>query len=282
VESFITFWQHIPGQIRPYLFEIGSFQLRYYSLMYIVAFLVTYFLVSYRIKTERFSYSVETIQNIFIWVITGLILGARLGYVFFYNFAYYLRHPLEILLPFDFTNGIHFVGISGMSYHGGAIGVILAAVIFCRRHKLNFWNLADLVSPAIPLGYTFGRIGNFINGELYGRATAVPWGMYFPLDPTHQLRHPSQLYEAFFEGIFLFAVLWSVKRKSPFDGFMLSLYIIGYGLVRFVIEFFREPDEQLGFIVGSLSMGQLLCLIMILGGIALLLIRRAATWNRKS
>jgi phosphatidylglycerol:prolipoprotein diacylglycerol transferase len=274
VESWITLWQQLPSHLRPYLFEIGSFQLRYYSLMYIVAFLLTYTLVSWRIKTERFPYTMETIQNVFIWGITGLIIGGRLGYVFFYNFEYYLRHPLEIILPFSFVGGIHFTGISGMSYHGGAIGVIVAGLIFCRRYKVDFWNLSELVSPAAPLGYTFGRIGNFLNGELYGRATTVPWGMYFPLDPTQQLRHPSQLYEAFFEGIFLFVVLWSLRKKKPFDGFMLSLYIIGYGLVRFFIEFFREPDEQLGFVVSVLSMGQLLCLLMILGGSTIYLMRK--------
>ncbi len=279
MDHLIALWQHLPSHIRPYLFEIGSFQLRFYSLMYIVAFLTTYALIAYRIKKEHYPYSLETIQNAFIWIITGLILGARLGYVVFYNFGYYLQHPLEIILPFDFSNGIRFVGISGMSYHGGALGVLFVAIVFCRRYKLDFWNLADLVCPTIPLGYTFGRIGNFINGELYGRATTVPWGMYFPLDPTHQLRHPSQLYEAFFEGIFLFVVLWSLRKKSPFDGFMLAFYVAGYGLVRFFIEFFREPDEQLGFIIGSLTMGQLLCILMILGGVVLYAIRKPKIGN---
>jgi len=282
VEQTVIFWQHLPGMLRPYLFEIGSFQLRYYSLMYLVAFFLTYVLVSYRIKTERYPYSMETIQNAFIWVITGLILGARLGYVLFYNLGYYLQHPLEILLPFSFSNGIHFVGISGMSYHGGAVGVIIAAVIFCRRYQIDFWNLSELIIPAIPLGYTFGRIGNFINGELYGRATTAPWGMYFPFDPTRQLRHPSQLYEAFFEGLFLFVILWSLRRKSPFDGFMLALYVAGYGIVRFFIEFYREPDQQLGFVLGPLSMGQVLCLAMVLIAAAVFVIRKSHAGIRTS
>jgi len=282
LDTLIQFWQHLPSHIRPYLFEIGSFQLRYYSLMYLVAFLLTYLLVAHRIRTERYPYSMETIQNAFIWIITGLILGARLGYVFFYNFGYYMQHPLEILLPFDFSGGFRFVGISGMSYHGGALGVLLAAVLFCRKYRIDFWNLADLVSPAVPLGYTFGRIGNFINGELYGRATTVPWGMYFPLDPTGRLRHPSQLYEAFFEGVFLFAVLWAIRRKSSFDGFLLALYLAGYGFVRLVIEFFREPDAQLGFIFGPMTMGQLLCILMIMGGAGLYLMRREASSRQKT
>src|SRR5512136_2586692 len=248
----------------PIIFEIGSFQVRYYSLMYIIAFLLTYILVSYRIRHEDYKYRAETIQDFFIWVITGLLVGARFGYVLFYNFPHYIKHPLEIILPFDFSHGMQYVGISGMSYHGGAIGVFLASVIFCNKHKIDLWRLADLFCPAIPLGYTFGRIGNFINGELYGRVTTMPWGMYFPLDMTHQLRHPSQLYEALFEGIFLFIVLWSIRRKSPFDGFIFAIYLIGYGLVRFVIEFFREPDPLWGLFGGILSMGQVLCILMML------------------
>src|SRR4030066_2248915 len=139
---------------------------------------------------------------------------------------------------------------------------------------MDFWRLTDLLIPAIPLGYTFGRIGNFINGELYGRVTSKSWGMYFPLDPDNLLRHPSQLYEAFFEGIILFVILWSIRKKNIFKGFFLSAYLIGYGSVRFFIEFTREPDEQIGFIAGSLTMGQILCIIMILSGIGIFYIRK--------
>jgi len=274
--NWIDIWQHIPAHISPNLFEIGAFQIRYYSLMYLVAFFVTYVLVSYRIKNEGYDYSQETIQDFFIWAVVGLILGARFGYVLFYHFDYYMRHPLEILLPFDFNQGFRFVGISGMSYHGGAVGVLVAAVVFCRKHTIDFWNFADLFCPAIPLGYTFGRIGNFINGELYGRVTDAAWGMYFPLDPTHELRHPSQLYEAFLEGIVLFIILWSLRKKKNFDGFFFSLYLIGYGLVRFFIEFLREPDMHLGFIWASLSMGQLLCLLMMGAGMGIFAYRRSA------
>jgi phosphatidylglycerol:prolipoprotein diacylglycerol transferase len=264
--NWIDIWQHIPAHMNPNLFEIGAFQIRYYSLMYIVAFFLTYVLVSYRIKHEGYHYSNEIIQDFFVWAILGLILGARLGYVLFYQFDYYAGHPLEIFLPFEFSQGIRFVGISGMSYHGGAIGVLLASVIFCWKRMIHFWHFADLFCPAIPLGYTFGRIGNFINGELYGRITDVPWGMYFPLAPTHHLRHPSQLYEAFFEGIVLFVILWSLRKRNPFDGFLFALYLFGYGMVRFFIEFLREPDMHLGFIWASLSMGQVLCLLMMLAG----------------
>lgn len=274
MENFITIWQNIPAQISPVLFSIGSFQLRYYSLMYIIAFALVYLMVSYRIKHENYEYSAETIQDYMVWAMLGVIFGGRLGYVLFYNFSYYLQHPLEIILPFDFSSGIKFIGLSGMSYHGGLIGVAVVSIYFCLKQKINFWRFADLFVPAIPLGYTFGRIGNFINGELFGRATIMPWGMYFPLDPTQQLRHPSQLYEAFFEGIVLFVILWLLRKEKHFNGYLLGIYICGYGFVRFIIEFFREPDYQLGFVLGFLSMGQVLCLLMILCGAAILLVRK--------
>jgi phosphatidylglycerol:prolipoprotein diacylglycerol transferase len=277
MQDLILAWRHLPSHLSPNLLEIGSFQLRYYSLMYLAAFACTYFLVMYRIRRERYPYTANQIQDYFVWAILGVILGGRLGYVFFYNPVYYLDHPLEILFPFDISNGFRFIGISGMSYHGGAIAVLAFSVMFCRRRKIDFWRFADLFCPAIPLGYTFGRIGNFINGELYGRATTVAWGMVFPLDPLHLLRHPSQLYEAFFEGIVLFAVLWLMRRKSPFDGALFAWYLIGYGVVRFFIEFFREPDVQLGFVLGPFSMGQLLCFLMIAAGVLFYAIRRSAT-----
>jgi phosphatidylglycerol:prolipoprotein diacylglycerol transferase len=267
-------WQHLPEHISPTIFTIGPFQLRYYGLMYLVAFSIVYILVLYRLKTEDFRYEKTLIQDCFVWLILGLMIGARIGYVLFYNLRYYLSHPLEIILPFSFEGGLHFTGLAGMSYHGGLVGVIISAIIFCYKRKIDFWDLSDLFVPTIPLAYTFGRIGNFLNGELYGRITDVPWGMYFPLDSTHQLRHPSQLYEAFFEGIFLFLVLWSIRRKRPFKGFFIPLYLIGYGTVRFFIEFFREPDPQLGFIIGFLTMGQILCLVMILSGIILIYYRK--------
>ena len=242
MESFINTWQQLPSHISPSLFSIGSFQLRYYSLMYLVGFAIVYFLTVYRIKKENYDYTMETVQDYLVWAMLGMILGARFGYVLFYNFSYYLYHPLEIIVPFDFSNGIKFVGLSGMSYHGGLIGIVIVTVLFCRKRKIKLWNFVDLFCPAIPLGYTFGRIGNFINGELYGRVTTMPWGMYFPIDSTHSLRHPSQLYEAFFEGIVLFTALWLI-RKNKADGFLIGFYLCGYGFVRFFIEFFREPDS---------------------------------------
>jgi phosphatidylglycerol:prolipoprotein diacylglycerol transferase len=276
MESFINAWQQLPSHINPALFSIGSFQLRYYSLMYLVAFAIVCSLTIYRLKNENYEYTAETVQDYLVWAMLAMILGGRFGYALFYNFSYYLRHPLEIILPFDFSNGIKFIGLSGMSYHGGLIGIVIATILFCRKRKINLWHFIDLFSPAIPLGYTFGRIGNFLNGELYGRVTAVPWGMYFPLDQTHRLRHPSQLYEALFEGIVLFILLWSIRKKKCFDGFLIGIYICGYGFVRFFIEFFREPDYQLGFVLGFMSMGQVLCALMIAAGAAILF------WRKKS
>ena len=281
MESFISAWQHLPSQISPTLFSIGSFQLRYYSLMYLVAFAVVYLLFAYRIKRREIKFTTEMMQDYMVWAMIGLIVGARLGYALFYNFSYYMSHPLEIIMPFDFSNGFRFVGLSGMSYHGGFIGVLLVTIYFCRKRNINWWQFGDWLCAAAPLGYMFGRFGNFLNGELWGRVTTVPWGMYFPLDATGSLRHPSQLYEALFEGLFLFVVLWGMRKRSPFDGFLIGLYVFGYGLVRFIIEFFREPDAHLGFVLGFNTMGQVLCALMMLAGIAVMLWRRHVSKYRK-
>ena len=281
MDSFINAWQHLPSQISPTLFSIGSFQLRYYSLMYLVAFAVAYALFVYRIKHKEIKLTTEILQDYMVWAMLGLIIGARVGYALFYNFSYYTSHPLEIIMPFDFSNGFRFVGLSGMSYHGGFIGVALATIYFCRTRNINWWQFGDWLCAAAPLGYMFGRFGNFLNGELWGRVTTVPWGMYFPLDSTMSLRHPSQLYEAMLEGLFLFAVLWWMRKRNPFDGFMIGLYIFGYGLVRFIIEFFREPDAHLGFVLGFNTMGQVLCILMMLAGIAVILWRKQVSIRQK-
>ena len=271
--AFLNWWQHLPEHMDPVIFQIGSFRLQYYGLMYIVAFTLTYGLALYRIRHEkRFQMDVEQLQGLMTAMILGLIIGARVGYVLFYNLPYYLSHPLEIILPFEFSNGIRFTGITGMSYHGGLIGVVLATVMFARKNGLSFFHVTDLIVPCIPLGYTFGRLGNFINGELYGRLTTDPIGMFFPLAPGPGRRHPSQLYEAFFEGIVLFVVLWMLKKRVTTQGAMLALYLMGYGLARFFIEYARQPDAQLGFIWLSFSMGQLLCMGMILAGAALFVV----------
>ena len=201
MNDFWHWWQHIPQQLDPVIFEIGGFKLQYYGLMYVVAFVVTYLLVTYRINhEERFQLTPDQVQALITSMMLGVIVGGRIGYVIFYNLPYYLKHPLEIILPFDISNGFKFTGITGMSFHGGLICVILFTWLYCHKNGLNLFEVADLFIPAIPLGYTFGRIGNFINGELYGRVTSAPIGMVFPLAPGSQLRHPSQLYEALLEA----------------------------------------------------------------------------------
>ncbi len=270
MKSFIDWWQHLPQHLDPVLISIGPLRLHYYGLMYLIAFGLTYWLVSHRLGHEkRFSISLDQAKDLLLVMIVGLLAGARLGYVLFYGLSYYLHHPLEIFLPFRFENGVVFTGFSGMSYHGGLIGVVAATAFYSRKQGISLLEVTDLFVPAVPLGYTFGRLGNFINGELYGRVTRHPIGMYFPLAPGSRLRHPSQLYEAFFEGLFLFLILWRLKKMKAPSGAMLAFYLVGYGTVRFFIEFFRQPDAHLGFILGPLSMGQLLCLGMTAAGVIL-------------
>lgn len=235
--------------------------------MYLTAILVFYLLVKWRIKKDEYKnfqfsfFNDKIFKNLvfdfIIFAAVGMLIGGRLGYVIFYDFSYFFHNPLEIIIP-----GTD--GISGMSYHGGLIGVIIASIIFTRKNKLPFWAWADFIVPAIPAAYFFGRIGNFLNGELYGRATNFWIGMYFPLDDLWILRHPSQLYEAFFEGIILFFILWILRNKSKFPGYLLCLYLLGYGFVRFIIEFFRQPDSQIGLFFDFLTLGQIFSVIMII------------------
>jgi phosphatidylglycerol---prolipoprotein diacylglyceryl transferase len=284
MNPFWQWWQHLPERMDPVILQVGSFRLQYYGLMYLVAFGITYALASYRIHREaRWEISQEHLQGVLTAMIIGLVIGARLGYVLFYNLGHYVEHPLEIVFPFSFEGGLHFTGISGMSYHGGLICTILGAWWYIRKHHLGFRKTADLLIPCIPLGYTFGRIGNFINGELWGRITSVPWGMYFPSGGP-VLRHPSPLYEAFGEGIVLFALLWPLRRlRSHPPGAMLAYYLVGYGAIRFIIEFFREPDEQLGFVFLGFSMGQVLCSAMIAAGFLIyFFLRRSMETNHRS
>jgi phosphatidylglycerol:prolipoprotein diacylglycerol transferase len=275
MKEWIILWQHLPQSINPVIFAIGSFRIHYYGLMYLIAFAATYALVSYRIRYEHsFSASKEQIKDLMVYMLVGLLIGARLGYVIFYNPGYYAKHSFEILLPFQFENGITFTGFSGMSFHGGLIGVILSSWWYSKKAGLDVFKMADLFCPVVPLGYTFGRLGNFINGELFGRITTHPIGMYFPLAPGDNRRHPSQLYEAFFEGIFVFIVLWNVRRRNQPTGAMLAFYLAGYGIVRFIIEYFREPDAHIGLLWISFSMGQILCAVMTASGLGLYLYLR--------
>jgi len=245
--------------IDPILFQYGPVRISWYGLMYVFGFVISYFLVLYQIRKKDFGFSRADVENLFFYLIIGLALGARLGYVLFYNLEMYLQEPLEI---FAIWHG-------GMSFHGGFVGVVIVGILFSWKNKKSFWKLADLLTVTAPLGLALGRIGNFINGELYGRATNVPWGMVFPLGGPLP-RHPSQLYESALEGFLLFAILWRLKDKKIPEGGILAFFLIFYGIFRFIIEFFREPDVQLGFVLGPFSMGQVLCFLMILAGLFLL------------
>jgi phosphatidylglycerol:prolipoprotein diacylglycerol transferase len=222
------------------------------------------------------------------------LIGGRIGYVLLYNLPYFLAHPMAIISPYE--NG-NFTGIYGMSYHGGLIGVALGSYIFLRIKKINpapsrscdsflqqtknfsgrcginFWEWADFVIPAVPAGYFFGRVGNFLNGELYGRVTSSPLGMYFASDRT-VLRWPSQLIEGFLEGIVLFVILWAMRKKEMPKGSLFAIYLIGYGFFRILAEIFREPDPQIGFLLNYFTLGQLLSFLMIVIGAGLLLKKR--------
>ncbi|NOQ45268.1 MAG: prolipoprotein diacylglyceryl transferase [Desulfobulbaceae bacterium] len=251
--------------IDPVIFSIGPLQVRWYGLMYVLGFMATYLLVRYQAKLFSWKEMLRHVDNLNLSIILGVIIGGRLGYVLFYNPVYYLRHPLEILATWE----------GGMSFHGGCLGVLLAGLLYCRRHQLNFWKGADLYVVTVPVGLMLGRIGNFINGELFGRVTEIPWAMVFPGGGPLP-RHPSQLYEALLEGALLFIILWSLKSR-PWKsktlwwphGSMLALFLILYSVFRFLVEFVREPDSHLGEVLFDLTMGQILSMTMIAAGLLL-------------
>jgi phosphatidylglycerol:prolipoprotein diacylglycerol transferase len=275
MNDILLWWQNLPSQMNPVIFSAGAFVIRWYGMMYVIAFGVVYLLSQYRLKTETLPFERPFVGDGLTWAMVGVVLGGRIGYILFYGMSSFLADPLGSLVPWvSAPGGCRFAGITGMSYHGGVIGVILALLAFTHSQKKGFFETFDLFIPSIPLGYTFGRLGNFINGELYGRVTDSALGMYFPLAPSHELRYPSQLFEALFEGIVLFVILWSLRKKSPFPGFLSAAYLFGYGFVRFFIEYVREPDAQLGFVFLNFSMGQVLCFIMMVAGVVVFLVNK--------
>ncbi len=234
--------------LTPILLKLGPLEIRYYGLMYVLGFLFVYFVLNYFSKKKLFPLSKEDIADLMSYLIVGIIVFARLFYVFVYNFSYYFSEPLKIFAIWE----------GGLSFHGGLIGAVLAALYYCKKKNLNFYDLADFV--VIPLGVAlfFGRIGNFINGELYGRITNVPWAVKFP--GAEGFRHPSQLYEAG-KNLIIFAVQWPLKDKSLPKGFRFWLFVLMYSSMRFAVEFFREPDTQIGFIFGF-TLGQWINVVM--------------------
>ena len=310
-----------PSWISPYV--IKGLPIRWYAVMYVFAFATAYILFMGLLKEkENRDIKKESAEDLFIYCVIGLLIGARLGSCLFYDDAlYYLSHPWLVFWPF--RNG-EFVGLPGMSYHGGVIGAIVAGLIYTKVKKISFLRFADLITSAIPFAYTWGRLGNFINGELYGRVTTSRMGMVFPtaerFSTTHQWvrsvadtvgivyspgdyvnlpRWPSQVFEAFFEGIVLGIIIWFVvrkikKKRNMADGTILASYLMGYGLIRFILEYFRQPDSDIGYVIGhssniylfesvlNISKGQVFCLLMVIGGLALLLcVNLIAKRNRK-
>lgn len=305
-----------PSWIHPEIFPgvpiLGI--IRWYGLMYIFAFAtaIRVFMSLQKegmLDTPEHKATEDDIFGFFTFGIIGLLLGARIFSALVYDQSgMYLKAPWLIFWPFD-KNGT-FTGLAGMSYHGGFIGGLIGMIVWCAKNKRSYWQWIDAMVVSIPLGYTFGRLGNFFNAELYGRITTVPWGMVFPGAPRFSLsidwvqkiaeqtgistapeallvnlpRHPSQLYEAFFEGIVLFALLRFLSKKKPFRGLLSGAYTAGYGSVRFVIEYFREPDADIGYRISAkpdapiyfnqsllnLSTGQILCLMMIISGLAII------------
>ena len=244
--------------------------MRWYGIMYLVAFVVIYVILRQRIRNGEAKYSIEMVSDFFLWAIIGALVGGRLGYVLFYNLSYYLQNFWEIFLPIKSTeNGVILTGFYGMSFFGGLLGVILVTLIWTKRKKIDFWHWSDFIVVAVPAGYFFGRIGNFLNGELFGRETSGFFGMYFSdgLPPGWAggqgvLRHPSQLYEAFFEGLVIFGILWLVRKRKMPTGSLTLLYLGLYGFFRFWLEFFRQPDPQLGFVFSFLTLGQIFSAII--------------------
>ena len=264
----IEFWQNIYYHFNPVAFSFFGFKVHWYGLMYILALISALYMAKYIVQTDKLSISEKMLDDYFIWVEVGVILGARIGYFIFYvpDNSYYFLHPWQMFNPF--LDG-EFVGIRGMSYHGAVIGFALSTIIFIKIKKENLWQLLDIVALSVPAGYIFGRIGNFLNQELIGRVTEVQWGIYV----NGVLRHPSQLYEAFFEGFVMFIILFLYRKKKKFDGELIALYMILYGIFRSLCEMYRQPDPQLGFIIGHLTMGELLSFVMILVGFIIYFIK---------
>jgi phosphatidylglycerol:prolipoprotein diacylglycerol transferase len=248
--------------LNPDIVHIGPLTVRWYGLMYVLGFVSSYLLVKTRIRKKNAAIPDDFLESFYTVLILGLIAGARLGYILFYNLSFYIEHPLDMLA----------ISQGGMSFHGGLLGCLVACIWYCKRKNIDPWLVADLVTVTAPIGLGLGRLGNFINGELYGRVTNVPWGMVFP-GGGPALRHPSQLYEFFFEGVVLFAVLWFLKDRVKKRGAVTALFVMLYGVFRFSLEFFREPDPQLGFVAGPFSMGQVLSFLMFLAGAILFFVR---------
>lgn len=245
----------------PVAIHLGPLAIRWYGLMYLIGFVLFVALGQYRIRKSRAGdWTLQQLDDLLFYGVLGVILGGRLGYVLFYKPSEYLSHPLDILKVWE----------GGMAFHGGFIGVLLAMYLVGRKYGRSFFTVTDFIAPLVPLGLAAGRLGNFINAELWGRVTSpdAPWAMIFPL-VDQQARHPSQLYQFALEGIVLFVMLWLYSSKPRPTGRISAMFLIGYGAFRFIVEFAREPDSFLGYLQLGLSMGQWLSLPMILAGMGI-------------
>ena len=248
-------WVH---NLSPTLVTIGQFQIRHYGLIFVLGFIIGYFILKRLAKERKIDISAQDIQDILIWVAIGAIVGARVFYVLFYNLSFYAQNPLRTFAVWQ----------GGLSFHGGLIGALFSGWYLAKKKKVDYLKLADMMVIPLALGLALGRIGNFINGELYGRITTLPWGVKF--QNIEGFRHPSQLYESG-KNFLMFAVLWIIRKKDLPKGFLFFSFISMYGLLRFLIEFVRAPDPQLGFVLGPFTMGQLLTFPMFVIGIIILL-----------
>jgi len=255
----MSFFVH---ELDPIIVTIGPVRIGWYGFLFLCSFLLAYIFVKINYEKKGVKLLSDQYESFMINIMCGVMVGGRLGYVLFYNFSYYFENPLRILYVWE----------GGMSFHGGAIGVILVALFFCKKYKQDFFALADPAMPLVAVGLGLGRIANFINGELYGRVTDLPWAVIFiNTDPEMLPRHPSQLYEALFEGFLMAVFLQIVLLKSNIKGLIFWLFIGGYGIVRFLIEYIRIPDDlpmyQNGLLFGFFSMGQVLSIVMIFSAI---------------
>ncbi|MCK9517162.1 MAG: prolipoprotein diacylglyceryl transferase [Ottowia sp.] len=253
-------------QFDPVALQVGPLSIHWYGISYLAAFALFYVLARRRLKHPQFAgvqapapWSSRDVEDMLFWGVLGVIVGGRLGYCLFYKPAYYLAHPLQILAVWE----------GGMSFHGGLLGVLIAMALWSHRRQRPWFQVMDLVAPCVPLGLAFGRIGNFINGELWGRVASpdLPWAMVFPQSGSLVPRHPSELYEVLLEGVLLFVLLWLYARGPRRTGQVSGAFLLGYGVLRFVVEFFREPDAHLGLLALGLSMGQWLSVPMIVAGL---------------
>ncbi len=252
--------------IKPEIFSIGPITVRWYGLMYVVGYVLGYLMVRNRAQRGLLRVNYKACESFITYMIVGMLVGARVIYALVYNWDYYSENLLHVFRIWE----------GGLSFHGAAIGMIVASALFARAHKIPFYMVTDMLAIGATPGLFFGRMGNFFNAELYGRPTDFPLAMIFPTDPEKLPRHPSQLYQGLTEGILLFLFLWglekyTIKIGKYRTGLVGASFLIGYGVLRFITEFAREPDKQLGFVLGPLSMGQILCAIMVVAGIGVLI-----------